>query len=82
MKKHVKIYSEFMGIGEQDKPLCEFCKSKIAVDVNHISPRGMGGSRKKDYIENLIGLCRTCHNAFEAKLITKEELYFITKKRG
>jgi len=44
MKKHVKIYCEFMGIGEQDKPLCEFCKSKIAVDVNHISPRGTGGS--------------------------------------
>ena len=64
MKKHTKIYTQFFGIGEQDTPLCEMCGSP-AVDVLHIEPRGMGGSKTKDYIENLVGLCRNCHNKAE-----------------
>jgi 5-methylcytosine-specific restriction endonuclease McrA len=32
-----------------------------AVDIHHIIPRGMGGSKTKDYIENLVALCRECH---------------------
>jgi 5-methylcytosine-specific restriction endonuclease McrA len=39
---------------------CEVCDAK-AVDIHHIIPRGMGGSNTKDYIENLVSLCRTCH---------------------
>ena len=46
----------------------------MAVDINHVEPRGMGGSKTKDYIENLTALCRKCHNRFEAKKISKEEL--------
>lgn len=64
MKKHTKIYTTFFGIGEQDTPMCEMC-STIAVDVHHIEARGMGGSKTKDYIENLVGLCRSCHNKAE-----------------
>ena len=43
-------------------------------DVNHIEARGMGGSKLKDYIEDLVGMCRPCHLDFEAKKISKEEL--------
>lgn len=64
MKKHTKIYTKFFNIGEQDFHPCEMCSSK-AVDVHHIEPRGMGGSKTKDYIENLAGLCRNCHNKAE-----------------
>lgn len=74
MKKHIKIYCDYFNIGEQDFPLCEWCQSKRAVDVNHIIPRGMGGSKNKDYIENLVGMCRECHSKFEAKKISKEVL--------
>jgi len=74
MKKHTRIYTQYFGIGEQDTPLCEWCTKSQAVDINHIEPRGMGGSKTKDYIENLVGMCRKCHNLFEAKKIGKEEL--------
>ena len=37
-----------------------------AVDIHHLESRGMGGSKNKDYIENLMGLCRDCHNKAES----------------
>lgn len=74
MKKHTRIYTQYFNIGEQDFVLCEWCKNSQAVDINHIEPRGMGGSKTKDSIENLVGMCRGCHLAFEAKKIGKEEL--------
>jgi hypothetical protein len=39
---------------------CEICGARM-VDIHHIEARGMGGSREKDNIDNLIGLCRSCH---------------------
>jgi hypothetical protein len=45
---------------------CEICGGQ-AVDIHHIEPKGMGGSKTKDYIENLIAVCRKhhedCHNS-------------------
>ena len=81
MKKHTKIYLDYFGYGEQDFIPCEICGQQ-AVDLHHICPRGMGGSKNKDYIENLIGLCRECHNKAEAKKISKEKLkeIHLTKK--
>lgn len=62
MKPHIKIYLNYFGYGEQDfipctNPECS-CK---AVSIHHIDKRGMGGSRNKDYIENLAALCMECH---------------------
>lgn len=44
---------------------CEICGSR-AVDIHHIDARGMGGdpTARKDTIENLMGLCRRCHNKY------------------
>lgn len=44
---------------------CEVC-GKRATDIHHIDARGMGGdpTGKKDVIENLMGLCRKCHNKY------------------
>tara|TARA_R100000664_G_C2756084_1_gene143896 strand:+ start:3403 stop:3657 length:255 start_codon:yes stop_codon:yes gene_type:complete len=57
MKKHIKIYFNYFRYGEQDFIGCEACGSR-AVDVHHIKGRGKG----KDVIENLVALCRACHN--------------------
>ena len=42
---------------------CEICKQQ-AVDIHHIDSRGMGGSNTKDIIENLMALCRSCHDLY------------------
>ena len=61
MRKHTKLYMDFFDYGEQDFVMCEMCMQDRAVDIHHIQGRGMGGSKEKDYIENLVGLCRECH---------------------
>jgi len=80
MKKHTKIYTQYFNIGEQDVPMCEWCNKRQAVDINHIEPRRMGGSKTKDYIENLVGMCRECHNEFEAGRISKDALTIVHMK--
>ncbi len=42
---------------------CESCQRYGEFDVHHIQARGMGGdpNGKRDIIENLMGLCRKCH---------------------
>lgn len=39
---------------------CELCDAQLT-DIHHIEARGMGGTKKVDTIENLMGLCRSCH---------------------
>lgn len=73
MKKHTKIYMDYFGYTIADFIPCEKCHKK-AVDIHHIEPRGMGGSKSKDYIENLIALCRECHTDAHAEKISKQEL--------
>ena len=73
MKKHVKIYLKFHGYQVPEDVICEYC-AEPAVDIHHIIPKGMGGNPKADCIENLIGLCRSCHDKAHAGEITQEEL--------
>ena len=61
MKIHTKVYMTFFDYGETDFVMCEMCQQDRAVDIHHLDSRGMGGSKNKDYIENLMGLCRDCH---------------------
>ena len=61
MKIHTKVYMDFFDYGETDFVMCEMCQQDRAVDIHHLDSRGMGGSKNKDYIENLMGLCRDCH---------------------
>jgi 5-methylcytosine-specific restriction endonuclease McrA len=51
-----------------------------AVDVHHIEARGMGGNKKADVIENLMGLCRKCHIEYGDKKQYKEFLKDIHAK--
>ena len=45
-----------------------------AVDINHINCRGMGGSKEKDNIENLIAVTREEHEEYGDK---KEFIEFL-----
>ena len=74
MKKHTKIYMDFHGYQVPEDVVCEVC-SNPAVDIHHIEAKGMGGNPKADCIENLVGLCRSCHDKAHAGEITKDELY-------
>jgi len=64
MINHKKVYTTFFNLDISDHILCTSC-GQVAVDIHHIHPRGMGGSQK-DYIENLVALCRTCHDKAES----------------
>lgn len=69
-----------MGFDNTDFIPCEVCGSS-AKDIHHIEPRGMGGRKSKDVIENLMALCRKCHHEadFGTKL-TKDTLKEIRDK--
>ena len=42
---------------------CEWCFEAPIADIHHIQLKGMGGSKKLDGADNLIGLCRKHHDA-------------------
>jgi 5-methylcytosine-specific restriction endonuclease McrA len=73
LKKHTKIYLKWFGYGPEDWIPCEICERKC-VDIHHIDARGMGGSKEKDTIENLMGLCRECHELYGDVKEAKEDL--------
>ena len=80
MKKHTKIYLEAMGYDTTDWIPCEVCQRQ-AVDIHHIEARGMGGSKNADTIENLMALCRSCHETLGDKTKFKESLREIHLQR-
>ena len=84
MKKHTKIYLNYFNYTTADFIPCEICGAK-AVDIHHIDCRGMGGSKEKDNIENLMALCRFCHFKYGdikhlIDFLKKEHLKKIAKK--
>jgi len=56
VQKYIKIYLDHFDYKTESEVICEAC-GKQAVDVHHIHGRGKG----KDIIENLMALCRKCH---------------------
>jgi hypothetical protein len=60
MKAHTKIYLDYFEYTPDEFIPCEVCNSK-AVDIHHIECRGMGGSKLKNDIKNLMAVCRECH---------------------
>ena len=60
---------------------CEVCGS-LAQDVHHIVGKGMGGRSRDDRDNNLIALCRPCHESahgIDSKKI-REKLLAIKNK--
>lgn len=73
MKKYTRTYLNFFGYDETDFIPCEVC-NKQAVDIHHIQAKGMGGSKTKDNIENIMALCRECHIKYGDKKQYKDFL--------
>lgn len=68
--------------GIDDCILCEIpgCTNR-ANDLHHIERRGMGGSKLKDNIENIMALCRSHHEQFGDKKQYLEYLQDVHNKR-
>lgn len=79
MKAHTKIYLEYFGYDQSSFIECEICQVK-AVDIHHIKRRGMGGSKEANKIENLMALCRKCHEDYGDKKQFMEYLQDIHTK--
>lgn len=86
MKNHIKVYLSYFGYDISDGIICEAsvlepanCKG-IAESVHHLSPRGMGGSKKKDFIENLCALCMPCHERAEHDKKFNDEVSLVHRK--
>jgi 5-methylcytosine-specific restriction endonuclease McrA len=62
MKSYVKKYLEYFGYGPEDFIPCEIC-SKKAVDIHHVEPRSKRMDLLND-IQNIMALCRECHNKY------------------
>jgi 5-methylcytosine-specific restriction endonuclease McrA len=76
---------EFFGYDVSDFIECEVCRSQ-AVDIHHIDARGMGGSKLKDFIENLMALCRDCHVKYGdlpqwVHFLVKRHTWFMENKK-
>ena len=71
MQKHTKIYFDFFGIEYDPVSGWHNCLSEIsgqpAHDIHHIDCRGMGGSKNKDRIENLMALTSEEHRMYGDK---------------
>jgi len=85
MTRHVRIYMDYFGYGEQDIICCEVCgkcgrADRSGFDIHHIIPRSQGGGND---IDNLCCLCRRCHNAahgLEKTYLHKDVIHKIHEK--
>jgi 5-methylcytosine-specific restriction endonuclease McrA len=80
MKKHTRIYLHHFGYAPSDFVYCEICLRE-AVDIHHIDARGMGGSEDKDTPDNLMALCRKCHEDYGDKKQHKDFLKQVHKAK-
>jgi len=55
------VYRKMMGYGDQSLGICELCHNPYS-HVHHVQIKGMGGRKDADGEDNLIGLCRMCHD--------------------
>lgn len=60
---------------------CWHCGRHDPVDCHHIYGKGMGGAWQLDIPENLIALCRQCHDDFHFGHILRDDLLAIVAAR-
>ena len=69
----------FFDYGIEDFVPCEVCTGR-AVDIHHIEARGMGSSKNKDSISNLMALCRRCHEEMGDRVQFNDYLQVVHRK--
>lgn len=69
MVAYKRLYLDYFSYGEQDFVPCENCGGRC-IDVHHLDGRGPG----MDVIENLMGLCRDCHDEAGANPVFNKKL--------
>jgi len=82
MKKYIKNYFEYFGYMPGDFIACECCNAP-AVDLHHVIYRSHFGKKEQekcDSVENIIALCRDCHNKAHDEIFSKENLQEIHNK--
>jgi len=77
------MFMKYYGYTEADSysELCWYCAKNVWQDNHHIESRGMGGSKLRDRIDNLIPLCRSCHEDSEVINKQKDKLKEIVRRR-
>ena len=81
MKPYVKTYLRYFGYPEDPDAFipCEVCGAK-SVDVHHLTPRSL----RKDLInkiDNLMALCRPCHDRAGSDREFNDSLRLIHRKK-
>jgi hypothetical protein len=73
MINYKQIYCDYFDYCPDDVIPCEIT-GNAAVDIHHIINKGMGGSKKRDCIQNLMALNREKHDDAHLEKISKFEL--------
>ena len=76
MKKHIKNYLD--NFGYYDFIPCEICGLR-ATDIHHVKYKSRGGT---DEYNNLVALCRICHNLAHEELIKESDFKKIIDARN
>ena len=74
-KNYKKIFFDFWGLSQADIPQCWGCYQRPAVEIHHLTPKRMGGSKKNSYNvpDNLFPVCRPCHTLAHSNKRINEE---------
>lgn len=84
MVKYKKIYFNHFSLGPDDFCYCEVClheRREVRMNwVHHIKAKGMGGSKEKDHIENLMGICYDCDHKYGDRVQYMDYLIEIHKE--
>ena len=85
MPEHTAVYMTAFGYSVGDLVISEI-SGLPCQDINHLDPRGMGGSRLKDETVNLMALTRKEHDVFEnypeyKEWYKKVHLHFIATRK-
>lgn len=84
--RHGSVWkNKAVAIKERDHYLCQYCLSQnrlvyVKLEVHHIVPLEEDMSLSLDD-DNLITLCRSCHEEAEKESITREELRKLVQKQ-
>jgi 5-methylcytosine-specific restriction endonuclease McrA len=79
MKPYTKTYMKYFGYDTSDFIPCEICGNN-ASDIHHLEPRSIAKA-KENFIDNLMALCRNCHDECGKNRAMNETAKLIHRKK-